>query len=255
VAYPKTELHAHTRLRKGSCFVLMPFDPGFDRVYHRIVETLEAPGLELVVKRADDFHGANILGTILRSIAGSEFIVADLTGRNANVFYETGIAHSAKEADQVILLTQSIEDVPFDLRHLRHIVYGTGPARMKKLKADLTATFKALLGGTHRLKLREGEQVRLAATLRGRDRNFFELEFFCRDVADDGAKICVRFDEISFDPISEPAADQYAVLSEAEPVLPLEHLPWNLHFEKVLDGVAWLMLERAADREAEFARK
>lgn len=249
MAYPKTELGACTRVRKGSCFVLMPFDTAFDRVYRRIAETLEAPGLELAVRRADDFHRANILRTILRSIAEAQFIVADLTGRNANVFYETGIAHSAKEADQVILLTQSMKDVPFDLQHLRCIPYGTDPVGMKKLKADLTATFKALLSGSHRLKLKEGERVRLDSRLRGRDRNFFELEFFCRDLATDGAKIRVHFNEVSFDPIPEQAVDQTGVLSEAEPVLPLKYVPWNLHLEKVAEGAVWLMLEPAPDRE------
>src|SRR4051794_33807260 len=78
--YPKSALAEYRRVAKSSCFVMMPFDSAFDQVYHRIVETLQAPGLDIAVSRADDFREANILGSILRSIAQSEYIVADLSG-------------------------------------------------------------------------------------------------------------------------------------------------------------------------------
>ena len=54
-------------------------------------------------------------------ICKSSVVVCDLTGKNANVFYEAGIAHSLGK--DVILITQSADDVPFDLRHLRYIPY------------------------------------------------------------------------------------------------------------------------------------
>jgi hypothetical protein len=50
-------------------------------------------------------------------------IVADLTGKSANVFYETGIAHSLRDPQSVILISQSMDDVPFDLRHLPVVLY------------------------------------------------------------------------------------------------------------------------------------
>ena len=48
-------------------------------------------------------------------------MLADLTGKNPNVFYELGLAHAARKP--VLLVTQSMDDVPFDLRALRVIVY------------------------------------------------------------------------------------------------------------------------------------
>ena len=48
-------------------------------------------------------------------------MVADLTGRNPNVFYELGLAHAAMKP--VVFTAANIEDVPFDLRHLRVILY------------------------------------------------------------------------------------------------------------------------------------
>jgi hypothetical protein len=48
-------------------------------------------------------------------------LLADLTDKNANVFYELGLAHAAKKP--VIFTSAHVDDVPFDLRHLRVIIY------------------------------------------------------------------------------------------------------------------------------------
>src|SRR5262245_17421528 len=97
----------------------MPFAPTFDGVWAAVRDILESSKLNLVTRRADDFRAPNILETILRGIARAEFILADLTGASPNVFYELGIAHCLKDSSKVILLTQDMTFVPFDLRHLR----------------------------------------------------------------------------------------------------------------------------------------
>jgi hypothetical protein len=58
-----------------------------------------------------------------------------LTDRNPNVFYELGLAHALNK--EVILLTQDINDVPFDLRHFRIIVYQDSISGADKLKSTL----------------------------------------------------------------------------------------------------------------------
>ena len=55
-----------------------------------------------------------------------------MTGRNPNVFYETGYAHALNK--KVILLTQKISDIPFDLTHYPHIIYD---GKIIKLKEEL----------------------------------------------------------------------------------------------------------------------
>jgi hypothetical protein len=105
----------------STCFVLMPFAHQFDLVYETIEKALK--GL-MVCTRADDIAGpvgGPILERVLRGIATAELVVADLTGRNANVFYELGIAHT--QTKNVLLLTQTLEDVPFDLRALHCNLY------------------------------------------------------------------------------------------------------------------------------------
>lgn len=104
-------------------FVLMPFDPEFTSIYEQLVRpSLEDCGYE--VTRADSFlDQQNILKDIVRGIASADLVVADLTALNANVLYELGICHGLNKP--TILLTQSIDEVPFDLRGYRMQLYDT----------------------------------------------------------------------------------------------------------------------------------
>ena len=102
-------------------FILMPFEPEFDAVYKDLVKpALEEVGYD--VKRADSIlNQQNILKDIVRGIAEADLVVADLTSLNANVFYELGISHAMQKP--TVLLTQSNEDIPFDLKPYRVIPY------------------------------------------------------------------------------------------------------------------------------------
>jgi len=104
-------------------FVLMPFDPAFDDIYRLgIKEPAETLGIR--AERVDEqiFHKENILERIYGQIDAADLIIADLTGRNPNVFYETGYAHA--KGKLCLLLTSKADDIPFDLKHHRHLIYG-----------------------------------------------------------------------------------------------------------------------------------
>ncbi len=73
-----------------------------------------------------------------------DLVIADLSGQNPNVFYEVGIAHTLGKP--VLLLSQSIEDVPFDLRHRRVLPYEYTPIGCKRLVARLREHVLAMLG-------------------------------------------------------------------------------------------------------------
>lgn len=106
---------------KPFVFVLMPFDPKFDDLYKLgIKPACEQAGA--YAERVDEqiFH-ESILERVYNQISKADILVADMTGRNANVFYETGYAHALGK--RVILLTQNSDDIPFDLKHYPHIIY------------------------------------------------------------------------------------------------------------------------------------
>lgn len=120
--YPKVAAARWVTVNVGTCFLLMPF-AGEMRAVHAAIKGVCA-SLNIKCERADDIYSQRpIFSTILESIMSSEVIIADLTGKNPNVFYETGIAHSLRESQSVILTAQSLNDVPFDLRHLPIVLY------------------------------------------------------------------------------------------------------------------------------------
>lgn len=125
------------------CFVLMPFAPEFNEVWMDVLQAAGDP-LGLQVRRADDIHkpGA-IMQNIWGNIIAARVLVAELTDKNANVFYELGLAHAIEK--QVILLTQSYDDVPFDLKHLRVIRYENTREGLGKLATNLQTALREVL--------------------------------------------------------------------------------------------------------------
>lgn len=100
--------------------VMMPFAADFNDVYASIKQAVEEMGF--ICQRVDDiWENHSIIQDVVALIDRSRIVVCDCSTRNANVFYEAGIAHTLGR--EVILLTQSADDIPFDLRHLRYISY------------------------------------------------------------------------------------------------------------------------------------
>jgi len=113
----------------------MPFDPEFQPIYEQLIRpALEEAGYE--VNRADSFFGQeNILRDIVRGIADASLVVAELTTLNANVLYELGLCHGLKIP--TVLIAQSIDEIPFDLRSYRTLIYSTNFDQVGKLKQSL----------------------------------------------------------------------------------------------------------------------
>lgn len=124
-----------TRIIKDQAFLMMPFSEKWSSAVHMaLVELMHEQGVKTV--RADDLFGENIVEDIWTGIIRSAYVIADVTGRNPNVFYELGIAHAVGK--RTLLLTQNVEDIPFDTRHLRHVVYSNDLSGLQKLRRGVS---------------------------------------------------------------------------------------------------------------------
>ena len=243
--YPR-DLFRTTRssVVRASCFVLMPFEASFDPVYNEVRNTLQSPELNLVCRRADDFRRPHILETILTNIFHSEYILADLSDLNPNVFYELGVAHCVKDADKVMLLAQSIEAVPFDLRHLCCVVYDPKPSGLRVLHDELLETFRDSARDSFCFCVWEGKRFRFGRKLVGCNRNLFELEVEYAHIGHGAVKLLIHFTERSVDATEGPVESQFLFLSEDQPEVPVENIPWSLHLGECSNQNALLVLER-----------
>lgn len=105
-----------------SCFVVMPFAAPLGNHYKLIYEpAIAKAGLRPVRADSDIFATGKIIDQVWMGINSAKVLVAELTSRNANVFYELGIAHALQKP--VVLISANEEDVPFDVRHIRVIYY------------------------------------------------------------------------------------------------------------------------------------
>jgi hypothetical protein len=105
-----------------SCFVMQPFAPPLGDYYDKVYKpAIEKAGLKPVRADADIFGAGKIMDQVWEGINAAKVLVAELTSRNPNVFYELGLAHALKKP--VVLVSSREEDVPFDLQHIRVIYY------------------------------------------------------------------------------------------------------------------------------------
>ncbi|GIL17270.1 MAG: hypothetical protein BroJett040_10210 [Oligoflexia bacterium] len=137
------QISEHENIEPTLVSAMMPFDASFNEVYTAIREATENVGLKC--RRADDiWENPAIIQDVVSLIDRSRVIVCDCTGRNPNVFYEAGIAHTLGR--EVILITQSEHDIPFDLRHLRYVRYLNNGEGRRVLVAALQSRMQTILG-------------------------------------------------------------------------------------------------------------
>jgi hypothetical protein len=118
------------------CFVIMPFGNSqkdkdttekLDDIYNNwikpTVEDIALPdNKKLTCHRGDkEHHPGDIIKHAINKLVNADIVIADLSGRNPNVFYELGVRHSAK--NDTILISENIDDIPVDLQRLRAIAY------------------------------------------------------------------------------------------------------------------------------------
>lgn len=105
-----------------TCFVMMPFASPIGDYYAAVYEpAIRKAGLTAVRADAEIFATGKIMEQVWSGIRTAKVLVAELTERNPNVFYELGLAHALQKP--VVLISSNENDVPFDLKHIRVIYY------------------------------------------------------------------------------------------------------------------------------------
>ncbi|HCH3682920.1 MULTISPECIES: hypothetical protein [Gammaproteobacteria] len=106
--------------RPNSVFVLTPFNSRFDDDYQTVRDFFVDHGYQC--NRGDDVKVThNVLGHIIKEMASAELVVANISGRNPNVFYELGIAHALGK--EVIIIAQNSKDITFDVSQGQVVIY------------------------------------------------------------------------------------------------------------------------------------
>ena len=123
--------------------VMMPMNREFTDVYRALQRACDGVGLRCM--RADDiWEDSVIVQDIFTLVFQSQIVIVDFSGRNSNVMYETGIAHTLGK--NVVPISQSLDDVPFDLRHHRVLRYLANEEGLTELQSKLSSRLRRLVG-------------------------------------------------------------------------------------------------------------
>jgi hypothetical protein len=127
------------KLNNDLISVMMPFNAAFSATYYAIKRVVDYINKECL--RADDiWENSTFMQDVFDLIYCSRVVVVDFTGRNPNVMYETGIAHTLGKT--VIPITQSLDDIPSDLGHHRALKYLPNEEGYRALSNELHKLLK-----------------------------------------------------------------------------------------------------------------
>jgi hypothetical protein len=148
-----------------NCFVIMPFAEDFDDVYGAIKQAVESATAASSGRcfRLDEARPAGrITDRLFGELRSATFCVADITGTKPNVMWELGFAMALGKP--AIVVTQNLEDLPFDIRDMQTIEY-----QRTRLSASLTSPLKRVildtLAGMDSVQLPSNENKQQSETI------------------------------------------------------------------------------------------
>jgi hypothetical protein len=123
------------------CFLAAPFAAEYDPVRDTVSEVLESLDIDVIDAKKLKRHG-NVLRQLTSALGTADFVLADISGPNANVTYEVGLAHAEQKPVMLIFNGTNLDKVPFDLLTERILFY---PKDMNELKRELRTSVPTVL--------------------------------------------------------------------------------------------------------------
>jgi len=135
-------INSDVKIQKKTVFVLTPMNPEYQQDYKWIKEGFSKH--KYICSRGDDINvNENLLSHIIEEMLSSTFVVANISGRNPNVFYELGIAHALGK--DIVLVARSEKDITFDLSSSQVVIYSHKDGLLKGIDKWLVSTLESKL--------------------------------------------------------------------------------------------------------------
>jgi len=147
---------------RAQCFIDMPFgrkadlaggvEVDFDDIYKRAIEPAVAESGLDAIRGDQERTGGVIHIPMFGRLLLSDYVVADLTLANPNVYYELGIRHTARPFTTVPIFA-AIHPLPFDIGMVRAIPYSLEKGKLTddaaaKLKSDIRTRLDQAIRGS-----------------------------------------------------------------------------------------------------------
>jgi len=129
-------------------FMVMPFEDELaNNLYvHSTKPVVEPLGLRIL--RGDEIFSTNpVFDDIVAAIECVIIVIVDISNKNANCFYELGMAHTLKRSRTIIITHEAFDEAPFDISHFRIIQYENSISGKTKYEDKLRKTITSMLTG------------------------------------------------------------------------------------------------------------
>jgi len=132
--------------RQGRVFVIMQFSGPFNEVYEHVIKEVCGARFGLDARRADDATGPGvIMADVINDMIEAEFVIAEITPTNPNVYYELGFAHAIGKPVIMLANKKGLPQLPFDVAGARVLFYEDSIAGRSKFEEQLTKHIESIL--------------------------------------------------------------------------------------------------------------
>lgn len=135
-------------VERPQVFIVMQFSSPYNEVYSHVIKDV-CDEFRMEAVRADELYGPGIIvQDVISRIERSQFVIADITPPNPNVYFEVGYALALGKP--IILLAQQAgpqERLPFDLSAFRVLFYDDSIGGKPRLESGLRNHLREILGG------------------------------------------------------------------------------------------------------------
>jgi hypothetical protein len=128
----------------GRAFVVMQFSSPFNEIFDEVIKNV-CREFGIDAHRADEAYGPGlIIADVTKDITHSDFVIAEITPANPNVYYEIGYAH-AMNKPTILLADSKVEKLPFDISGFRTLFYENSITGKRKFEEGLRNHISAIL--------------------------------------------------------------------------------------------------------------
>lgn len=128
-------------LRK--CFVAVPYARVLPALADAISRGAKSAGFHVVSPdQKPVMLGSTIQDWIVSAIAAADCVVADVSERSPNIFFELGLAQAMGKGILLIANERALKEIPLDIREFRVLTYSDEPTSLDKLEHLLTISLQ-----------------------------------------------------------------------------------------------------------------
>ncbi|MGO9097338.1 MAG: sensor histidine kinase [Bryobacteraceae bacterium] len=164
------------------CFLALPYSSGFQRIRKAVETGVEKANFRAVALDKQPVRFGSLREALLGELARADCVVADLTDRNSNVFYELGLAQAMGKGLFLLVESSAVETVPFDFRGTQLLAYERTPDGLSELAGRLTGSLREFRHSPRRSPRIPGSRLTTPFFVEWDNLDHSEAENLCREL-------------------------------------------------------------------------